>query len=610
MAPEPLPSEEATDPFIKANLPYFVNSLLSRDYVKSAGKKELRYSFATLFYGGEQQTYSFKEADKQAVRDALQKFSDVLDLRFVEVEDSHNVDLRYVMDDLNSAGLSAYAGYASSGTGEIHLNSTLFAVERRDATGNYKTKMSLEMGSSGFEVLLHETGHALGLKHPFEAPQLPTAENSSANTVMSYTRSGAPKTDLPMFDVAALQYLYGVAQSSQTGDNSYSLTQRYIDDASGTDTLDASNETQDVSINLAPGSWNYAGAKDASILAAGQSFVGFGTQIENALGGAGNDTLVGNDMANSLSGGLGDDAITGGKGDDLLVGGEGADRYTFTVNDGKDTITESGNNTAVVISGASLDSTYYREGVLHYGTQGDRIALDLQQVNELVLDGVTYDQQGVQSTFGLATSDSGDLVLSAHVAEGQLLGTDGWSITGNTLGNSLQGNAGNNTLDGGTGGDVMAGGAGDDTYIVDNANDVVTEAPNSGLDTVLSSEDYLLTANVENLTLTGEAAIGFGNSLDNSLVGNAQDNVLSAGEGADILNGGLGNDELYGQGGSDTYVYRLGDGTDFIVEDLSTASLPWRSAGGQSIPAYRRCGLHPPLRIESERACAFPRLCG
>jgi len=68
---------------------------------------------------------------------------------------------------------------------------------------------------------------------------------------------------------------------------------------------------------------------------------------------------------------------------------------------------------------------------------------------------------------------------------------------------TLTGNAGNDTLDGGTGIDTMAGNAGDDIYIVDNTGDVVTENVDEGIDTVRSSVDYILGANVENLTLTG-----------------------------------------------------------------------------------------------------------
>ena len=76
----------------------------------------------------------------------------------------------------------------------------------------------------------------------------------------------------------------------------------------------------------------------------------------------------------------------------------------------------------------------------------------------------------------------------------------------------LLGTAAADTLDGGTGADQMSGGNGNDTYVVNNGGDIVTELAGQGTDTVQSAIDYLLGANVENLNLTGIAAInGTGN---------------------------------------------------------------------------------------------------
>ena len=91
--------------------------------------------------------------------------------------------------------------------------------------------------------------------------------------------------------------------------------------------------------------------------------------------------------------------------------------------------------------------------------------------------------------------------LGANVENLTLTGTANINGTGNALDNVITGNSGNN---------VLAGGAGNDTYIVQNAGDVVTEAANNGTDTVQSSVSYTLGANVENLTLTGNANINGG----------------------------------------------------------------------------------------------------
>lgn len=97
--------------------------------------------------------------------------------------------------------------------------------------------------------------------------------------------------------------------------------------------------------------------------------------------------------------------------------------------------------------------------------------------------------------------------------------------------------------------DTLIGGDGNDTYVVSGA-DTITEQANTstdtspGIDTVNSAGSYTLGANLENLVLTGTAAInGNGNSLSNRLTGNAANNTLNGGGGADTLVG-EGHDAL------------------------------------------------------------------
>ncbi|HRC26174.1 MAG TPA: type I secretion C-terminal target domain-containing protein [Alphaproteobacteria bacterium] len=101
---------------------------------------------------------------------------------------------------------------------------------------------------------------------------------------------------------------------------------------------------------------------------------------------------------------------------------------------------------------------------------------------------------------------------------------------------------GNDTLDGGVGADSMTGGSGNDTYYVDNAGDTVTEVSGGGNDTVLASISYILSAEIENLTLTASGLSGTGNALSNTLNGTAGMDTLDGGAGIDTMNGGLGND--------------------------------------------------------------------
>jgi len=125
----------------------------------------------------------------------------------------------------------------------------------------------------------------------------------------------------------------------------------------------------------------------------------------------------------------------------------------------------------------------------------------------------------------------------------------------------LSGGDGSDTLDGGRGADTMAGGDGDDFYLIDHSRDITEEAYGAGHDVVSSKATFVLSDNIEDLTLTGNfSADGTGNDLDNRLQGNRARNVLEgldgddtiiAGDGVDQLVGGLGDDQLYGGSGDD-----------------------------------------------------------
>lgn len=134
-------------------------------------------------------------------------------------------------------------------------------------------------------------------------------------------------------------------------------------------------------------------------------------------------------------------------------------------------------------------------------------------------------------------------------------GTQIENATGGNEDDQLVGNSADNRLDGGAGIDTLAGGSGNDTYLVDNRQDVIQEDAQAGTDTVVSSLNWMLGDNLENLSLTGAAARGTGNDLDNALLGNALNNVLDGGSGDDMLIGGAGRDSLTGGAGHDTFVF-------------------------------------------------------
>ncbi len=152
----------------------------------------------------------------------------------------------------------------------------------------------------------------------------------------------------------------------------------------------------------------------------------------------------------------------------------------------------------------------------------------------------------------------GNDVLDGGKGDDTLSGGEGVDI--------LKGGEGSDTLDGGKGADQLIGGLGDDTYIVGNVGDLLRERREQGIDTVQSSISYQLTANLENLTLTGTDALNAtGNRINNTLTGNGANNVLQGLSGGDRLFGDAGDDTL--DGGLDGDIMSGGLGSDRYIVD-------------------------------------------
>lgn len=259
------------------------------------------------------------------------------------------------------------------------------------------------------------------------------------------------------------------------------------------------------------------------------------TTVINLTGNELANAIYGNAGVNVLSGGGGNDVIYGGSGNDVLDGGTGSDRLDGGL--GHDTLRGGADNDTYVL-GAETDTVIDTGGIDTVTSTINRSLASFGTIEKLTLLGTTI--VGIGN--GLANT---------------ILGNNAPNSLNGGLGNDiLYGGLGNDTLDGGAGIDTMSGGAANDVYIVDHASDVVAEAANAGTDLVKSSVTEILSANVENLTLTGTAAInGTGNTLANIITGNANANTLDGGAGIDTLVGGAGND---------TYV--LSNGADKITD--------------------------------------------
>ena len=309
----------------------------------------------------------------------------------------------------------------------------------------------------------------------------------------------------------------------------------------------------------------------------GNDVLAGGDGDDRLYGRAGNDALDGGDGADQLFGGLGDDVLFGGAGADRLYGEAGRD----TLNGGADNDTLDGGDGDDVLNGDDGDDKLYgRAGadVLNGGAGNDTLdggegadimtggsGNDLYMVDNAKDKVIELTDGGIDTVRASLSWVLGDNVENLILTEGAAAR----NATGNGLDNSLTGNSAANVLDGGAGADILRGLGGNDIYIVDNAGDRVIEAVDGGIDTVKASVSFVLSANVENLILTGTEAInGTGNLLANVLTGNSGNNILDGGAGGDRLDGGAGDDVLIGGAGNDT-LYG-GSGADrFVVTKAS-----------------------------------------
>ena len=587
--------------------------------------------------------YSSELSDDQqaAVIDILDNFSSVANLSFAQRSGGAG-DLR-LSESFTSDSAYAYSPHFDPRGGDSWFS--------RDDSYGYPVK-----GDYAYFAFMHEIGHSLGLKHGHEMGGFGalTAEHDTMEfSVMTYRSYEGGLTDygfineehgfaqsLMMYDIAALQHMYGANYGSNAGDTVYRWDENSgemfangvgegapgenrvfltVWDGNGSDTYDLSNYKGAVFIDLGPSEWTFtSGAQLADL---GMDHEARGnianallhdgdprSLIENAVGGAGNDRITGNDAANVLKGRGGINTLSGLAGDDTLVTGAGGALHEFQAHDDRD---RSSRELALSVDGAmSLDHNWGAEAptviphttINAWTTEGPEwYRVTVEHPGQILLDiddtaaALTlelYDAAGklLARNESAAASDAGsedaDHPYLAYDVEfsGQYyvrvvkrasedepvnrhyilhISVPG-AATGLEFGSLLDGGDGDDTLTGGGAADTLLGGIGQDALSGDG-----------GADTLRAGEGA-------DVLIGGDSADG--------LFGGAGDDRLEGGAGLDLLDGGSGMDTLDGGAGADADTLLGGGGTDLVTYAAAASGVAvnlslsgWQDTGGAGI---------------------------
>jgi len=513
---------------------YYIDALDSGTYWNDLN---ITYTYDSIHgnqRNGDATDYELFNTSQRAAADAaFQEIMNVTNLTFTNTESPFsNTDIVLRQADLPE-NVAGWAYYPNNFRGsDVTIDNTLSTPAQ---------------GDFAYYVILHEILHAVGLKHPFSGTDnLPADEDSANATVMSYDSSnnssigGATATrDYPysphtpqIYDIAALQHIYGVNTNHNSGDTIYNLTSGkysgiYVGttwDGAGNDTYDASASTSNNTLDIREGLANVTRVDDVHIWTA------FGANIENATGGSGDDVINGNDMNNLLIGNNGNDSIEGNAGNDTLSGGAG--NNTLNGGNGDDVIDAAGGD--IVDAGAGNDFVLSRiGGVVLDGGAG--------------LDKLSYhaSQNGVSVNLKTSATSGGDAQGDTITGFENILGSSyNDTLTGDDGYNYIEGRDGDDILDGGRGGDHLVGSAGDDTLWGGNARDLLDGG---------DGNDYLL-----------------GQQGNDRILGGNGNDLIDAG-GNDQVDAGAGNDRVLSRAGADTI--DGGDNEDVLMYHTSTAGV-------------------------------------
>ncbi|MCV3764546.1 M10 family metallopeptidase C-terminal domain-containing protein [Rhizobium sp. TRM95796] len=621
---------------------------------------EITYSFprdASQFIGWDEADgfVAMNDAQIEIVEYALAGWDELIAADFTRVDSGSDIEIAYTTTGID------YAHAYFPGTGSVWFNS------------DYDDVKNPVVAQYGYGTIIHELGHALGLDHMGEyngegewAPS--SYQDSTVLSIMSYfgpdhfdgegqvmwadwEKDGqlySPQTAM-LNDIMAIQHIYGVETSTRLGDTVYGFNSNIVGaaakifdftinenpilaifDSGGRDTLDFSGFLSDSVISLVSGTYSAVNEMTNNIA------IAYNAVIENAVGGAGDDELIGNDIANMLRGGAGDDLLKGGAGTDTAIFSGAASDYAITANDdgsyavralggdeGKDTLIDieklsfsdgevnlTGDvvtNSAPVLASAIADiqaeaGTNFLVEIspgAFEDPDGDPLTYSatLEDGSDLP-DWLSFDPQTLTFNVAPGAGDVGAVSVRVTASDGKLTASDLFAIVVDEANTAPEITA-----------DIAAVTEGKTVLVDVLANDV--DADDDGLTLMSASvvsangtavmEDGQLRVAYEGMDLargekaeidvvymvTDGSAMSEGsltvtvNGVWNTIRGTAKRDTLFGTDSDDFLQGFKGNDTIYAFGGNDTL--DGGGGSDTLWGDFGADTFRFASKSGRDI---------------------------
>lgn len=390
---------------------------------------------------------ALNQAQRESIRSTIDNFEVYTNIDFVEVPyelTASQAQITFGTADLGipgpgSIGIEApVIGSGNDGRGtensDIWYNNLFFSpIVEFDDDGIPIEAASVELGEAFYYNTLVQVGRSLGLKTPIQgSPALSVFNNHRSNTVMAESMGGnnqqnpegadhplLPST-LQLYDIVRLQEVYGANPVFNPSDNVYSFDvdlQQTLYDTGGFDTLDFSGSAVAEIIDLREGQWSTIlgnpNGEDTDL----SLRIAYGVTIENAFGGASDDSVQGNEVSNILRGNEGADVLIGAGDNDQLYGGSGDDRYIWRFGDGRDSIREEGEGGFDVLEIRDSSGTL---GALEQGLVFRRLGNDLRI--DLRVEG--QSAQGTVLIKDYADAGSEVETLSLFAADGSKIGSD------------------------------------------------------------------------------------------------------------------------------------------------------------------------------------------